>query len=1234
MGTEGKIKVDEHYPTDVDEPPLYHIKKIESIRSNVKFEQCYESDKLIGDGKFGKVYQVREKATGIEFAAKVIRIKQQADRQEVEREVSILTQLRHPRIAQIYDAFYTANNEVVLVMEIVRGGELFDRVADENYVLTELAVVMIICQLCEAIDYIHEQNILHLDIKPENIMCVSQSGNRIKLIDFGLARYYDGTQELRYMAGTPEFAAPEVIKYEQLDYHTDMWSVGVITYILLSGYSPFLGENICETYCNVEKGEWNFTEEFDMVSLEAKDFISNLIVYKKEKRMLPKECLSHPWIARHRAKVHNDAILERPADGPIMNNKQIMRYNAQRKLRRVVIYVRFLIEMNRLRGTVKDRMSQSGKKYFEPLLKMAEHNAQKVTLGSLTAGTSKDAPVRPQQMASNIDKERTVEKQLPIDAVEAKRKEPSTNSRKITPSSSPENRVGTAVSHKPNAASVKKISGASATEDQNKLESEKHQNAKCRSARAPDRDISVEESTSNSTRRIEENSAAKRNDTSSLRSRSITPDTTRIRGKKPQIPEVIVSESLDNKQSSPAKDSSAKSSTTVKSSLKKQDSDSVLFPSAETCLKKKPLSSSADVIPIASKSTERSELRTECVERSSSLKKKTALADSNSAKPPRLVSPVEHKTLTKTSKPPSKPRVLGAASSIDDVLNVVEPKEKSNGVKSDSLTARKSSAPEVIVNVTTNQNVSAAATTGPPTKATPSRVQRFGSSESSDSTKENRTVDVKKPLKQGDLKKKENPLENRVPISTILPAVSTPAQSHSLQKSSPISTLLRKRSSLDCTHTNSSKLNETISISTQGKAGQGIVVDKKVDPKPGSIQERLQKLTCNAGLILNADSRKPDEPKRGKVLPITTECKTTTTTTTSTSTKTTRANLEKKMQHVSDGKTVAQITVQKAESLDKPSTTMVVKKNVSSQDSLRSTAVKERSEEHVNKGISKNTRSALTKAVDKVIVEESSQVDGKPKKTSLAGSTNVTRKVVEKSEVNLDALGKSLKTTELEATEKMKVSLELERNTRKGSIKKSTTTKTSANMPNSSSDLEAKHDVDVSSVRKKPATKFTAKKTANATVAVDAELETNLGREKLKVGVAAPRIEFAKDLSKAETSSKASSAKNAGTTGIPAIVTKATTVTVGKANDSTKTMKKWSTMESETSAEFVRKEDFSFDALKEKLTQRLSSDVAKEEPPKKDCISIPTISSVRDRLRKFEDSSSYESCGCNCEIVP
>ncbi|EGT59399.1 hypothetical protein CAEBREN_17035 [Caenorhabditis brenneri] len=383
MGTEpsgsGRIKVDEHYPSELDEPPVFDVKKIENIRANVKFDTLYQVTKLLGDGKFGKVYCVIEKATGKEFAAKFIKIRKEADRTEVEREVSILTGLRHPRIAQIYDAFYTTTNDVVLIMEIVRGGELFDRVAEESYELSELAVVMIICQLCEAIDYIHKQNILHLDVKPENIMCVSLTGNRIKLIDFGLARHYDGTQELKYMAGTPEFAAPEVIKFEKLDYHTDMWSIGVITYILLSGYSPFLGDNLGETYCNVEKGVWEFTEEFDTVSEEAKDFVTKLLIYDQSKRMLPHECLQHPWIAKHRQKAACNTILEKPLNAPTLDNKQIMRYNARRKFRRMIIYVKFLIEMNRLRNSLKTRMSANGHKFFDPLLKMAEKKEQKIS---------------------------------------------------------------------------------------------------------------------------------------------------------------------------------------------------------------------------------------------------------------------------------------------------------------------------------------------------------------------------------------------------------------------------------------------------------------------------------------------------------------------------------------------------------------------------------------------------------------------------------------------------------------------------------------------------------------------------------------------------------------------------------------------------------------------------------------------------------------------------------------
>uniref|UniRef100_A0A1I7XMG9 Protein kinase domain-containing protein n=1 Tax=Heterorhabditis bacteriophora TaxID=37862 RepID=A0A1I7XMG9_HETBA len=266
---------------ELDEKPPFDIKKIESIRSNVKFDQCYETSRQIGDGKFGKVFQVKEKSTGQEFAAKFIRIRKEADRQEVEREVSILTQLQHPRIAQIYDAFYTTTNDLIFCR--VRGGELFDRVADENYVLTEQAVVMIICQLCEAIEYIHQRNILHLDIKVLN-------------------RFY-----------------------------------GLILYIIYKIYS--------------------------------------LNIFSK--RMLPKQCLIHPWIAKHRSKARCDAILEKPGEGPVMDNKQMMRYNAKRKFRRMIIYVKFLIEMNRLRTSLRDRMSQHGQKFFDPLLKMAEEKERK-----------------------------------------------------------------------------------------------------------------------------------------------------------------------------------------------------------------------------------------------------------------------------------------------------------------------------------------------------------------------------------------------------------------------------------------------------------------------------------------------------------------------------------------------------------------------------------------------------------------------------------------------------------------------------------------------------------------------------------------------------------------------------------------------------------------------------------------------------------------------------------------
>uniref|UniRef100_A0A0N5AAL1 Protein kinase domain-containing protein n=1 Tax=Syphacia muris TaxID=451379 RepID=A0A0N5AAL1_9BILA len=340
VSTESAISVDEKLP--------FETKGVVRIRVKEKFSKLYECFDVIGEGKFGKVYRCREKETGLELAAKRIKIKRDADRQQVEREVEIMTKMRHPRIAQIYDAFSTPENDIVLVMEVVPGGELFDRVVQENYILTELAVVMIICQLCEAVDYIHSKHIVHLDIKPENIMCVSQTSNRIKLIDFGLAQYYDGSSNLLFMAGTPEFVAPEVVKYEPLDFHTDMWSIGVITYILLSGISPFLGETLVETYCAVGKGEWEFDEEcFEGISNEAKDFITKLLVYDQKQRMLPADCLQHPWIVQARARTACRSPVCAANEGKPISKESLRSYIKNQRFRRATWAVLFLMRFKR-----------------------------------------------------------------------------------------------------------------------------------------------------------------------------------------------------------------------------------------------------------------------------------------------------------------------------------------------------------------------------------------------------------------------------------------------------------------------------------------------------------------------------------------------------------------------------------------------------------------------------------------------------------------------------------------------------------------------------------------------------------------------------------------------------------------------------------------------------------------------------------------------------------------------
>uniref|UniRef100_A0A8C6ZBL1 Myosin light chain kinase family member 4 n=3 Tax=Nothoprocta TaxID=8806 RepID=A0A8C6ZBL1_NOTPE len=292
---------DKEVTNDNATPPAPFDHRIVSAkRAGISSYYNVSKNEILGGGRFGQVHKCEEKATGLKLAAKIIKAKGDKQKDEVKNEINVMNQLNHVNLIQLYDAF-ESKNDIVLVMEYVEGGELFDRIIDENYNLTEMDTILFIKQICEGIQYMHQMYILHLDLKPENILCVNRAANQIKIIDFGLARRYKPREKLRVNFGTPEFLAPEVVNYEFVSFPTDMWSVGVIAYMLLSGLSPFLGDDDNETLNNILACSWNFEdEEFRDVSDEAKDFISKLLIKEKCWRISATAALKHPWLSDHK----------------------------------------------------------------------------------------------------------------------------------------------------------------------------------------------------------------------------------------------------------------------------------------------------------------------------------------------------------------------------------------------------------------------------------------------------------------------------------------------------------------------------------------------------------------------------------------------------------------------------------------------------------------------------------------------------------------------------------------------------------------------------------------------------------------------------------------------------------------------------------------------------------------------------------------------------------------------
>ncbi|XP_028394028.1 myosin light chain kinase family member 4-like [Dendronephthya gigantea] len=260
-----------------------------------KLQDCYEIREEIGRGAFGTVKKCEKKKDKTVFAIKVILYKDPKLLKDIEREVSMMRRLEHEHLVTLYESYESAGS-FALVMDYIAGGELFERIVEKEY-LEEQEAVEYLRQLIQGLQHMHSRNIVHLDIKPENILCVDNVSNRIKLIDFGLARELKPGEITRCALGTPDFIAPEALSFNEIKPETDMWSTGVLTYVLLSGLMPFGGENDHETLCNISNVDWEFDEDsFEEISSNARDFIEKLLTLNPDDRLSSTDAIQHPWM--------------------------------------------------------------------------------------------------------------------------------------------------------------------------------------------------------------------------------------------------------------------------------------------------------------------------------------------------------------------------------------------------------------------------------------------------------------------------------------------------------------------------------------------------------------------------------------------------------------------------------------------------------------------------------------------------------------------------------------------------------------------------------------------------------------------------------------------------------------------------------------------------------------------------------------------------------------------------
>jgi len=268
-------------------------------------EDKYDMKDVLGTGAFSQVRLAECREDGQMYAIKIIDKKALKGKEDsLENEIRVLKRLKHPNIVALLEVFED-KTKVYLVMELVTGGELFDRIVEKGS-YSEKDAADLIKQVLSAVAYMHDQGVVHRDLKPENLLYYSNGqalkkhcpdpDSKIMISDFGLSKMEE-SGVMATACGTPGYVAPEVLAQKPYGKAVDVWSIGVISYILLCGYPPFYDENDANLFAQILKGEFEFDSPYwDDISEEAKDFIRSLMCVNVEHRLTCEAALDHCWI--------------------------------------------------------------------------------------------------------------------------------------------------------------------------------------------------------------------------------------------------------------------------------------------------------------------------------------------------------------------------------------------------------------------------------------------------------------------------------------------------------------------------------------------------------------------------------------------------------------------------------------------------------------------------------------------------------------------------------------------------------------------------------------------------------------------------------------------------------------------------------------------------------------------------------------------------------------------------